>query len=134
MNATTRKTALMGALLVVAMAAASTARADAPVFLDPSSGGALGNPIVFESTLGISYQLIPGYGYEVVRCAHGSRAQRIGFEPGDIILSIDGWRLSHHGGHEPGFRQAVCDGGWFWFAVRDVRTGRVISRWANLYH
>ncbi len=123
-----KRTTLTLALLVT-LAAGSTALADRPVFrFAPSYGGSHG-----ESTLGLNYTVIPGYGYRVNYTYYPSLAQRIGFERGDVILSINGWRLSSAGAHEPGFRQATCWGGWFQFSVRDVRTGRVITRWANLY-
>ena len=124
-----QRTTLTLALLLT-LAAGSTALADRPVFrFAPPCGGSHS-----ESTLGINYTVIPGYGYRVNYTYYPSLAQRIGFERGDVILSINGWRLSSAGAHEPGFRQATCWSGWFRYSVRDVRTGRVITRWANLYH
>jgi hypothetical protein len=124
-----KRTTLTLALLVT-LGAGSAAFADHPVFrFAPPYGRSHG-----ESTLGINYTVIPGYGYRVNYTYYPSLAQRIGFERGDVILSINGWRLSSAGAHEPGFRQATCRSGWFYYSVRDVRSGRVITRWANLYH
>ncbi len=85
------------------------------------------------SDLGLTYTLIPGYGYRVEYTWYPSVGARIGFEPGDVILSINGRRLSYAGAHRCALQQAHWNGGWFSFAVQDVRTGRVLYRYGNLH-
>jgi S1-C subfamily serine protease len=129
MNAT-RRIALVVALLVVT-AAASTALAEPrpAFFFDPDGGAGVSRSL---PELGLTYRTIPGYGYRVQYTWYPSLAGRIGFEAGDVILSINGQRLSYTGAHQMPLAQAQWNGGWFWFAVQDVRTGSVITRWANL--
>ena len=123
-----QRTTLTLALLLT-LAAGSTALADRPVFrFAPPYGGSHG-----ESTLGINYTVFPGYGYRVNYTYYPSLAQRIGFERGDVILSINGRRLSYAGAHRAALQQAQWNGGRFSFAVQDVRTGRVLYRQGNLY-
>jgi S1-C subfamily serine protease len=123
-----KRIALVVALLALT-AGASTAVAQGQVFFfSPSGGGSRSLP-----ELGLSYSLIPGYGYQVDYTWYPSVGQRIGFEPGDVILSINGRRLSYAGAHRAALQQAYWNGGWFSFAVRDVRTGRVLYRQGNLY-
>lgn len=131
MNAT-KRIALVVALLVVTAAASTALAAPRPAFFfAPGGSGSVSHSL---PELGLTYRTIPGYGYRVQYTWLPSLAGRIGFERGDVILSINGQRLSHSGAHQMPLAQAQWNGGWFWFAVQDVRTGRVITRWANLNH
>jgi S1-C subfamily serine protease len=115
--------------LLALTAAASTASAQTRIYrFDPSGGGS--RNVQF---LGLRCTVIPGYGYRVNTAWHRTVGQRIGFESGDVILSINGRPLTYAGAHQSALQQAYWNGGWFSFAVQDIRTGRVLYRRANLY-
>ena len=127
MNAAKRIT-LVVALLALTVGA-STAVAQGPRFgFAPPVGGTANIP-----ELGLKCTLIPGYGYRVNSAWYASVGDRIGFESGDVILSINGQPLTYAGAHQAALQQAQWNGGWFSFAVQDVRTGRVLYRQGNLY-
>jgi len=128
MNAAKRIT-LVVALLALTAGAASTASAQQRYYFNPPGGGGAQSL----SQLGLTYTAIPGYGYRVNYTWYPSVGQRIGFESGDVILSINGRRLSYAGAHRAPLQQAQWNGGSFSFAVQDVRTGRVLYRQGNLY-
>ena len=69
-----------------------------------------------------------GFGEQVVFVRPGSRAARLGLEPGDVILSLNGYRLSYTGSWNDALSRAVYDGGLVQLRVRDVRTGLVHLR------
>jgi len=69
-----------------------------------------------------------GFGEQVVFVRPGSRAARIGLEPGDVILSLNGYRLSYTGSWTDALSRAVSSGGLVQLRVRDVRTGLVHVR------
>lgn len=122
MNAFAR-TAVLGLALATV---ANLAAADSPV-LAPNPYLAPGQP-----SLGFNYTAIPGYGYRVDFVWYGSAAGRIGLEPGDIVRSINGYPLTYPGAHSYALQQAAYYGGWVNLAIRDVRTGSTVYRWANL--
>lgn len=111
---------------LVLAASASLAVADYPV-LAPNPPLAPGQP-----SLGFSYTAIPGYGYRVDFVWYGSAAGQIGLEPGDIVRAINGHPLTYPGAHRHALQQAAYYGGWANLAIRDVRTGCTVYRWANL--
>ena len=123
MFAVPRRTVLVLAVWVATAGAGATALADGPVHW-----------LTDEPVLGFQYYPDSWGGYHVAKVWPGRPAARIGFERGDVIVSINGYRLNEVGDHEPALRQAVYWQGWFWFVVRDVRTGRYVSRWANMYY
>jgi hypothetical protein len=131
MNAVSRKTLVLVVLSVAAMALASTAMAQPPrarLLPDPQFC-----PPVPPPRLGINYTVIPGYGYRVNYVMWGTPASRIGLEPGDVVLSINRVRLTYNGAHSYALSRAVRTGGWVTLRIRDVRTGWVVTRSANLF-
>ena len=124
-----KRITLVVALLALTAGAASTASAQNRVyFFDPSGGGS--SSVRF---LGLTCTVIPGYGYRVNSAWDRTVGQRIGFESGDVILSINGQPLSYAGAHQSALQPAYWSGGWFSFAVQDVRTGGVLYRQGNIH-
>ena len=56
------------------------------------------------------------------------RAAKLGLEPGDVILSMNGIPLTYHGSWNDALRQAILNGGWVQLRIRDVNTGHVAFR------
>jgi PDZ domain len=78
---------------------------------------------------GFSSSTIPGYGQRIEFVRPGGRAARMGLEPGDVILSLNGHRLTHSGSWNDALSRALYeDGGFVQLRVRDVRTGLVRVR------
>jgi hypothetical protein len=72
---------------------------------------------------------IRGVGERVTTVRFGGLASRFGLEPGDIILSMNGHRLSYHGSwNDALFDAMVNHGGLVRLKIRDVRTGFVAQR------
>jgi len=92
------------------------------------------NTVTQPPLLGYSYQVIPGYGFQVTGVLGGTPAARIGLELGDVILSINGHRLTHYGADVPARILAARHGGWVTLRIRDVRTGLFVTRSTNLFH
>jgi predicted metalloprotease with PDZ domain len=69
-----------------------------------------------------------GFGERVLNVRWGSRAQGLGLEPGDVILSLNGYRLSYPGSWSDALAQALYDGNYVRLKVRDVRTGNIRFR------
>jgi hypothetical protein len=77
---------------------------------------------------GFSSSTIYGYGQRVESVRPGGRAARLGLEPGDVILSLNGYRLTYSGSWNDALSRALYDGGFVQLRVRDVRTGLVVAR------
>jgi len=125
MNTTLHKTAttLLASLALVAFAAASAAASE-PKALLIAPGEPYGLP-----KFGFSGANIHGVGERVVYVRYGGRAARLGLEPGDIILSLNGFPLTYRGSWNDALSHAVYeDGGVVRLRIHDVRTGRVIRR------
>ncbi|TWT85402.1 hypothetical protein Pla123a_02090 [Posidoniimonas polymericola] len=73
-----------------------------------------------------------GYGEVVVRINHGGIACELGLEEGDLIERFNHQRLSYHGSWEDALAQAMADGGHIVLRVRDVHTGRRVTRHIDL--
>jgi membrane-associated protease RseP (regulator of RpoE activity) len=71
---------------------------------------------------------IAGVGERVTFVQWGGLASQLGLEPGDLILSMNGFRLSYHGAWNDALQYAVANGGWVQLAIRDVRTGHLAYR------
>ena len=71
---------------------------------------------------------IHGVGERVTYVRWGGLASRLGLEPGDLLLSMNGFPLSYHGSWDDALHRAVSHGGWVRLKIRDVRTGFVVTR------
>ena len=83
---------------------------------------------VFLPKFGFESYNLHGIGERVthVRC-HGLAAG-MGLEPGDTILSLNGFPLTYHGAWNQALSSAMYQGGFVQLAIRDVRTGYVVYR------
>ena len=90
-------------------------------------------PVPSVPTLGYTYQVVPGYGFQVTSVVWGSPAARLGLEAGDMVLSINGVRMTYLGADVPVRAHAARQSGWVNLAIRDVRTGVVQFRSTNLF-
>jgi PDZ domain len=78
---------------------------------------------------GFSSSTIHGFGQRVESVRPGGRAARLGLEPGDVILSLNGYRLTYSGSWNDALSRALYDdGGFLRLRVRDVRTGVIRVR------
>jgi S1-C subfamily serine protease len=82
--------------------------------------------------LGFSSQHIDGLGEQVVSVSWTSPAARLGLQPGDIVLSMNGYVLNYRGAWHDALYQAVTNGGYIQLAVRDARSGQIVYRETNL--
>jgi hypothetical protein len=82
--------------------------------------------------LGFSSYVSPGYGEVVTHVRYGSQAQAIGLERGDVILSLNGYRLAYHGAWQNALRRAMANGGHVHLAIREARTGCTAHRTLDL--
>jgi len=84
--------------------------------------------------VGYHYRVVPGYGFRVTGVMAGTPAAAIGLEPGDVVLSLNGYRLTQMGADVPARADAARHGGWARLRIQDVRTGRIAHRSVNLFH
>lgn len=77
---------------------------------------------------GFSSSTIHGFGQRIESVRPGGRAARLGLEPGDVILSLNGFRLTYSGSWNDALSRALYDGGFVQLRVRDVRTGLIRVR------
>jgi hypothetical protein len=77
---------------------------------------------------GFSSFNIAGVGERVTFVRWGGLASQLGLEPGDMLLSLNGYRLNYHGAWNDALHYAVANGGWVQLTIRDVRTGRLAYR------
>ncbi len=130
MTTMTRKTvlALLASLTLVTFSTASisTATASPPqaLLLNPNPG----HDCYELPRFGFSSFSINGFGERVTGVRWGGIAQRMGLESGDVILSLNGYRLTYHGSWTDALREAVYNGGYVQLRVRDVRTGFIATR------
>jgi len=75
---------------------------------------------------------IRGVGERVTFVRWGGLASRLGLEPGDTILSMNGYRLNYHGAWDDALYRAMSNGGFVRLRIRDVRTGFVAHRQIHL--
>ena len=124
MNTLTRKTVfiLSTSLILVAVVALS-ANASQPkaLLLAPEPDYCL-------PEFGFASFNIAGVGERVTFVRWGGLASRLGLEPGDMILSVNGYPLSYHGAWNDALHEAVANGGWVQLTIRDVRTGFLAHR------
>ena len=129
MNTLNRKIAfslLVG--LVAATFTASTAAADTKqLFLSPGDDPGFA-PVPYLPKFGFSSFSINGIGERVTYVRWGGLASRFGLEPGDIVLSMNGYPLTYHGSWNDALYQAMYQGGRVRLKIRDVRTGHIAQR------
>lgn len=82
--------------------------------------------------LGFDSQLIAGYGEQVTYVERGSTAFRLGLEAQDVILSLNGKRLTQRGAWQTALQNAVAEGGVVTLTIRDARTGAIAVRQTKL--
>jgi hypothetical protein len=71
---------------------------------------------------------INGVGERVTFVRWGGLASQFGLEPGDIILSMNGYPLTYHGSWNDALYNAMSNSGWVQLKIRDVRTGFIAQR------
>jgi hypothetical protein len=123
MSTTTRNIVL--SVVVLSLAVVSSAAASQPkaLLLPPPHDHCFDLP-----KFGFSSFNIRGFGEQITNVRWGGRAARMGLEPGDIIVSLNGYPLTYHGAWNDALRQATYHGGWVQLVVRDVRTGNYAYR------
>jgi hypothetical protein len=116
--------ALAATLTIIALTA-STASADQPkaVLLDPNPG--FGG---YLPRFGFNSFNISGYGDRVTYVQWGGLAAQMGLEPGDVVMSMNGFPLHYHGAWNDALNQAMMNGGLVQLTIRDVRTGWLTTR------
>jgi hypothetical protein len=77
---------------------------------------------------GFSSFNIAGVGERVTYVRWGGIASQMGLEPGDVILSMNGYPLTYDGSWSDALERAMSRGGRVQLAIRDVRTGHVAYR------
>jgi hypothetical protein len=77
---------------------------------------------------GFSSFNIAGIGERVTFVQWGGLASQLGLEPGDVILSMNGYRLTYHGSWSDALYRAMATSGHVRLRIRDVRTGFVAVR------
>jgi hypothetical protein len=124
MNTLTRKSALTlsASFVVVALLAVSAGAAQPKALLIAPS------PNNYLPEFGFDSFNIRGVGERVTYVRWGSLASQLGLEPGDMILSMNGFRLTYHGAWNDALSYALANGGWVQLRIRDVRTGHVAYR------
>jgi hypothetical protein len=130
MNTFIRNTVVLlsvGLLLVPLSAFAASSNQSRLLLAPPDSGPGL-VPDYPLPQFGFSSFTIGGVGERVTHVRWGGLASRLGLEPGDIIVSLNGYRLRYHGAWNDALYQAMSNGGWVRLAVRDVRTGHIAYR------
>jgi hypothetical protein len=127
-TATTKTvTTLFCSLTLAALVATSAGAAGISTYL-VAPGEPSGLP-----RFGFSGSNIGGYGERVVFVRYGGLASRLGLEPGDIILSLNGMPLTYRGSWTDALSHAVYhDGGFVRLRIRDVRTGHIVRRDLNV--
>jgi S1-C subfamily serine protease len=63
----------------------------------------------------------------------GSTAARIGLQPGDVILALNGCPLSHEHAWQEAMARAVGSDGKLTVRIRQGRTGRIAHRTCRLF-
>lgn len=83
--------------------------------------------------LGFSSYVVSGTGEYVLAVRRGSTAARIGLEPGDVILALNGRRLTSEKAWHQAMGNAAASHGRVTLEIRDGRTGTVDYRTCHLF-
>lgn len=117
---TTLRHSALSTLLVLTVAAVSQAAHPQTTLLHPGHGSL--------PAFGFNSYNVSGYGEVLTHVRFNSIAGRMGLEPGDVILSMNGYRLNYHGAWRDALSQAVYNGGFVRLAIRDVHSGHIAYR------
>ncbi len=126
MAATIRTTALLALAATFVTLLSTQAQAQPPQqrLLLPPGGGSSVPYLGFDS-------YFAGNGEHVTAVHHRGPARRIGLEPGDTILAVNGVRLRYDG-HWYRLVQRAAYQGYVTLAIRDWRSGQVAYRTIRL--
>jgi membrane-associated protease RseP (regulator of RpoE activity) len=129
MNSRVHKVALavLGCTILFSSDASPAAAQNRLAYINPDDNSGLA-PQPSLPKFGFSATNIQGYGERVVNVRWGSLAAQIGLEPGDIILSMNGYPLSYQGSWNDALSNAMASGGVVRLRIRDVRTGQIVQR------
>jgi predicted metalloprotease with PDZ domain len=125
MNSRFGFTALILALGLSVSTLVSTSVALPPkstLLMQPGGGNSYGLPKFGFSSIN------NGFGERIQNVRWGSRAESLGLESGDIILSLNGYQLNYPGSWTDALSQALYNGNYVRLQVRDVRTGNIRFR------
>ena len=121
MNATRIAKSVLGATLLAVVVCAMTgtwAQAESYELRQPVPSGL--------PKLGFYGHVEYGWGLMVDRVYWGTEASRIGLEPGDIIVSVNGRPIRNWNDYNTAL---YYSGGYGQMVVRDCRTGAMIPTW-----
>jgi hypothetical protein len=118
--------AMLAALTVVSFASLPAVASQPKALL--LSPGVPSSPSIYLPKFGFSSFNIGGVGERVTYVTWNGLAAQLGLEPGDLILSMNGFPLNYHGSWNDALYQAVVNGGWVQLTIRDVRTGFIAYR------
>ena len=119
--------ALVASLAAVTFAA-SPASADTKLLLVTPGTDPGFIPEPYLPHFGFSSFSINGVGERVTYVRWGGLASQFGLEPGDIVLSMNGYPLTYRGSWNDALYNAMANGGWVQLRIRDVRTGFIAQR------
>jgi hypothetical protein len=120
--------ALLTGLASATITESSAAAETSALMLAPDSDAELVPPPALPK-FGFSSVNIHGIGERVTNVRWGGLASRFGLEPGDLILSMNGFPLTYNGSWNDALYSAIIrNGGWVRLRIRDVRTGIVVQR------
>jgi len=128
MTTLTHKTvlALLATLTVVSFVApAAVAAPPQALLLAP---GEPNGPGYWLPKFGFASFNINGFGERVTFVNWNSLAAQLGLEPGDVILSMNGFPLTYTGSWNDALQQAMYNGGYVQLRIRDVNTGFIAYR------
>jgi len=102
----------------------------APAVVPARRIGVVGDPV---PQLGFSSYSVPGAGEYVLWVRPGSTAERLGLVPGDVILAVNGQRLTSEGGWSRAVGQAAGSHGRVSLEIREGRTLSTAHRICHLF-
>lgn len=120
--------AAVASLVLVAVATSAEAQTNQARVLRPSPR-VVPQPDYDLPRFGFESFNLQGVGERVTFVNRRGLAAEMGLERGDILLRMNGHRLDYHGAWNDALREAMFNhGGWVRLSIRDVRTGRTVTR------
>jgi hypothetical protein len=129
MNTSTRKIAfaLVSGLVAATFTASPASAEPKALLLSPGADPDFAPPML--PRFGFSSYNINGVGERVTHVRWGGLASQFGLERGDLILSMNGHRLTYHGSWNGALEDAFFHhDGLVRLKIRDVRSGFVVTR------